>query len=89
MKKQKEFRFDKARRVTPEETEMYRKAIERKLGVKLPKRGRPPKTEEEKFIPISIRLHPDALDRVKKAAAREGVGYQTIINRILLKKKGA
>jgi len=89
MKKQKEFRFDKARRVTPEETEMFRKAIEKKLGVKLPKRGRPPKTEREKFIPISIRLHPDALDRVKKEAARQGVGYQTIINRMLMKKKGA
>ncbi len=89
MKKPKEFRFDKARKVTPEETEMFRKAIEKKLNVQLPKRGRPPKTEREKFIPISIRLHPEALARVKKEAARQGVGYQTVINRLLMKKKGA
>lgn len=88
MKKPKEFRFDKSRRVSPEETEMFRKAIEKKLGTKRPRRGRPPKSND-KFVPISIRLHPDALDRVKKEAARQGVGYQTIINRILLKKKGA
>ncbi len=84
MKKLKEFRFENARRVTPEETEQFRKAIEKKLGVKRMKRGRPPKGDD-KFVPISIRLHPLALARVKKEAKKQGVGYQTIINKILLK----
>jgi hypothetical protein len=85
MKKPKSFKFGKSRRVTPAESEQFRKAIEKKLSVSLPKRGRPPKGEE-KFVPISIRLHPLALARVKKEAKRLGVGYQTVINRILLKR---
>ena len=85
MKKPREFRFENARRVTPEETEKFRKAID-KLGIKRMKRGRPPKPADDKFIPISIRLHPLALARVKREAKKLGVGYQTIINRILLKK---
>jgi uncharacterized protein (DUF4415 family) len=89
MKKQKEFQFENARRVTPEETEIFRKAIEKKLGAKRPKRGRPPKTADDKFIPISIRLHPRALERVRKEAEKQGVGYQTVINKILMRKKGA
>ncbi len=86
MKKPKEFRFEKSRRVTPKETEMFRKAVEEKLGVERPSRGRPPKSSEAKFEPISIRLHPLALAWAKKEAKKRGVGYQTIINEILLKK---
>lgn len=86
MKKQKEFHFEKAKRVSPKETEMFRKAIEQKLGVKRPKRGRPPKAADSKFAPISIRLHPLALAWAKKEAKKRGVGYQTIINEILLEK---
>ena len=89
MKKQKEFRFENARRVTPQETEAFRKAIEDKLGEKRPKRGRPPKSPEAKFSPISIRLHPLALAWAKKEAKKRGVGYQTIINELLLEKAAA
>ncbi len=32
---------------------------------------------------ISIRLDPDVLQRLKKAAKRSGKGYQTLINEIL------
>jgi uncharacterized protein (DUF4415 family) len=88
MKKIKEFPFERARRISPEQVEAFRKAIEAKLGVKRPKRpgpGRPPKTED-KFQPVSIRLHPKALAWAKKEAKRRGVGYQTIINEVLLKK---
>jgi uncharacterized protein (DUF4415 family) len=85
MKKIKEFPFERARRSSPEQVEAFRKAIEAKLGVKRPRRGRPPKTED-KFKPVSIRLHPKALEWAKKEAKRRGVGYQTIINEVLLKK---
>ena len=86
MKKPREFHFENARRVTPRETESFRKAIEDKTGVPRAKRGRPAKTPEDKFEHISIRLHPTALAWAKKEAKRRGVGYQTIINEILLKK---
>jgi len=85
MKKVKEFPFELARRITPEEVRVFKKAIEDKLGVKRPDRGRPPK-KEDKFQPVSIRLHPKALAWAKKEAKRRGVGYQTIINEVLLKK---
>lgn len=89
MKKQREFHFEKSRRVTPRETEAFRKAIEEKLGVERLKRGRPPKSSAERFEPISIRLHPLALAWAKKEAKRRGVGYQTVINEILLEKAAA
>jgi uncharacterized protein (DUF4415 family) len=83
--KKKEFPFDSARRVTDSEVSTARKAIEHKLGVKRKSRGRPPK-EEGKFQPVSIRLHPKALEWAKKEAKRRGVGYQTVINEVLMKK---
>jgi len=85
MKKAKSFPFESARRVTPAETKAAREAIENKLGVKRPRRGRPPKSKD-KFQPVSIRLHPKALEWARKEAKRRGVGYQTIINEVLLKK---
>jgi uncharacterized protein (DUF4415 family) len=84
MKKENEFPFEKARRVTAAETEMARKAIEAATGVKRPKRGRPPKGEE-KFQPISIRLHPDVLAWARAEGRRRKIGYQTVINEVLLK----
>lgn len=89
MKKQKEFRFENARRITPKEVQTFRKAIEKKTGVARPLRGRPPKSDGEKFEPISIRLNPIALAWAKKEAKRRGVGYQTVINEILLEKAAA
>lgn len=72
------------RRITPEETEMFRKAIEKKLGVKRLPRGRPKKTTG-KYTPIAIRLHPKILQWAKREAKRRGIGYQTVINEELLK----
>lgn len=88
MKKIKDdFPFHLSRKVTSEEVEAARLGIEEKLGIKLPPRGRPPK-EEDKYIPVSIRLHPKALRWAKKEAKKRGVGYQTVINELLLKKAG-
>jgi hypothetical protein len=85
MKKVKEFPFKSARRITSSEVRAGRKAIEDQLGVARPKRGRPTKTEA-KYKPVSIRLHPKALEWAKREAKKRGVGYQTIINEALLKR---
>jgi hypothetical protein len=47
MKKQKEFRFENARRISLDETVKFEKAIEIKLKVKRAARGRPPKSSTE------------------------------------------
>ena len=86
MKSTKEFPFDKARRVTSSEVAKAKKAIEQVTGEPRPKRmGRPPKPSKEKFIPVSIRLHPRALSWLKKEAKKRLVPYQSIINEVLLK----
>lgn len=83
MKRIKEFDFKKSRPVTFKEVLMARKAIEKKLGVKRLKRGRPPKGLD-KYNPIQIRLHPQALQWAKFEAERRHIGYQTVINETLL-----
>lgn len=85
MKKAKEFPFESARRVTDREVREARKAIEQKIGTKRKSRGRPPKNGD-KYLPVSIRLHPKAAAWARKEAERRGVGYQTVINEVLLKK---
>lgn len=86
MKKANEFPFDKARRVTTKEVESARKAIEAKTGEARPKRGRPKKPATEKYRAVSIRLHPKVLAWAKKEAKKRGVGYQSVINEILLRQ---
>ena len=85
MPKTEEFPFELARKITNREVTSARKAIEKKLGVKRPPRGRHPKGDE-KFRPISIRLHPKILEWGQREARKLGIGYQTVINNILLKK---
>jgi uncharacterized protein (DUF4415 family) len=86
MKKESEFPFDRARRVTPQENEKFKQAISEQFGIKLRKRGRPTKDQEEKYEPISIRLHPKVLAWAKQQAKKRGIGYQTIINEVLLEQ---
>lgn len=86
MKNLNEFPFDKARRVTSQETAQARKAIEKKTGIKRKKRsGRPPKHPADRYLPVSIRLHPKIIEWAKKQAKKQGKKYQTIINEILLR----
>lgn len=87
MKKANEFPFEAARRVTKREVESARKAIEAKLGEKRPRRGRPPKGDE-KHRAVSIRLNPKVIEWAKKQARKRGIGYQTVINEVLLKATG-
>ena len=75
---------EKARRVTSEENQKFREAISQQFNIKLKKRGRPPKQEDEKYEPIYIRLHPKILAWAKQEAEKQGIGYQTVINETLL-----
>jgi uncharacterized protein (DUF4415 family) len=84
MNRAKQFPFDASRRVTPREVESARKAIEARLGKKRLRRGRPPKGKE-KARAVSIRLSPKVLSWAKKEGRRRGVGYQTVINEVLLR----
>ena len=83
MKKEKEFDFSRARRVTPQETAAFRKAIAETFHVKRPSRGRPPKGLD-KYRDVHIRLHPKALRWARAQAKQRGIGYQTVINDLLL-----
>lgn len=85
MNQESEFPFERARRVTPEESQAFRAAIAEQFGINLKKRGRPTK-EEEKYEPISIRLHPKVLAWAREEARKRGIGYQTVINEILLEQ---
>lgn len=86
MKNTRLFPFEKARRITTAEVNAARAAIERITGKKRPLRGRPPKEKSEKYRVISIRLHPRIVHWAKGEAKRKGLGYQTIINQVLLKR---
>jgi len=85
MKKIREFDFSKARRVTPVETEMFRRAYENTFGMKPPPRGRPPKGIE-KYQDVHIKLDPRILLWAKQQAKKQGIGYQTFLNEFLLKQ---
>jgi uncharacterized protein (DUF4415 family) len=86
MKNSKEFPFEKARRVSGKELTAARKAIEAKTGMACPPRGRPLKSEVGKYQPTSIRLHPKVITWARREARKRGVGYQAIINEVLLEK---
>ena len=88
MKNTKNFPFEKSRRITLRESLSAKKAIEKKTGVKRPKRGRPAKGLD-KYVPISVRLHPKVLSWAKKEAKKRGVGYQTVLNESLIKNLSA
>ena len=75
----------RARRLTPEETEAYRLAIEEKLGIPRPPRmGRPPKHPSEKFVPISWRTPPEIKEWLIAQAHNAGIGkYQKFLSILL------
>ena len=74
--------FKRARRVTPAQVEAGRKAIEAKLGVKRPRRGRP-SMGSMRARDIHLRIPPEVLERLRVKANKYGIGYQTLINKIL------
>jgi uncharacterized protein (DUF4415 family) len=82
MKKESKFPFERARRVTTEENQKFREAISEQFGLKL--RERALRNEDEPYELISIQLHPKVIAWVKEEAQKRGVGYQVVINEILL-----
>lgn len=84
MSNTKEFPFNKARRITAKETRSASRAIEKITKQPRASRGRPAKKQHEKFMAVSIRLHPKIIAWAKKNAHRQGIGYQTVINDFLL-----
>jgi uncharacterized protein (DUF4415 family) len=88
MKMPDSFPFERARRVTSDEVELARKAIEERTGVRRRPRGRPPKPDTERYRATSIRLHPKVMAWARREARRRRVGYQTVINEALLEKAG-
>ena len=70
--------FKRAHRVTPEEHRRFNKAVQNFRS-----RGRPKKISG-KYLPVTIRLHPDVLQWAKTEAKKRGLGYQTLINQTLL-----
>jgi hypothetical protein len=48
--------------------------------------GRKPKQEGTLYVPVSMRLHPKAFEWAKAEAQKRGIGYQSLINEILLEQ---
>jgi uncharacterized protein (DUF4415 family) len=88
MKNSKEFPFDKTRRISRGQLVAARKAIELKSGLPRLPRGRPAKLKQDKYQRTSIRLHPKVMAWARKEARKRGLGYQTIINEVLLERAG-
>jgi uncharacterized DUF497 family protein/predicted DNA binding CopG/RHH family protein len=73
------------RRVTPEEHARFQDAYVNTFGKEPPRRGRPRKSLSHKYRDIHLKLHPKALGWAQSEAKRRGIGYQTLINEILLR----
>nr|WP_275974140.1 BrnA antitoxin family protein [Argonema galeatum] len=86
MKKESDFPFERARRVTSEESKKFREAISEQFGMKLRKRDLPAKNEDEKYELISLKLHPKVLAWAMEESKKRGIGYQTVINEVLLER---
>jgi|NOAtaT_7_FD_contig_71_2165182_length_418_multi_3_in_0_out_0_2 hypothetical protein len=63
--------------------EAEKQAVRRKRA---PGGGRKPKQEGTLYVPISMRLHPKAFEWAKAEAQKRGIGYQSLINEILLEQ---
>ena len=70
------------RKVTNEEHKAFKKAIEKKLDVKL---GRPFMDPKFKKKNVTLKLNPVLIEKLKKKAKKSGKPYQTLINEILEK----
>jgi uncharacterized protein (DUF4415 family) len=86
MKKESDFPFERARRVTPEESQKFRSVISEQFGIKLRERDLPVKNEEEQYELISLKLHPKVLAWAIEESKKRGIGYQTVINEVLLER---
>ena len=85
MSQEPEFLFDRARRVTPEEHQRFKAAIEQQLDVKL--RDCPSVAQSgEHYECVVLQLHPKILSWAKAEAEKQGIAYQAVINAVLLQQ---
>lgn len=84
----KAFPFERSRKIKAPERRLFRRAYKNTFGEKPPKRGRPPKGPE-KYQDVHIKLHPKALRWARTQARQRGIGYQTLINELLLHEAGS
>ena len=75
------FGLTKAKKISSTKRKKLIQAAETKIGRSL-------KLKQEKYKPISLKLHPDVYSWAKKVARKKGIGYQTFINETLLEVKG-
>jgi predicted DNA binding CopG/RHH family protein len=87
MSQEPEFPFDRSRRVTPEEHQRFKAAIEQQLGVKLRDRTIVAQPEES-YESVVLQLHPKVLSWAKAEAEKQGIAYQAVINAVLLQQVG-
>jgi uncharacterized protein (DUF4415 family) len=73
------FPFERARRVTPEESQKFRETISEQFGMKLRKRGRSAKNEDEKYELISLRLNPKVLAWAKEEARKRALAIKHLL----------
>jgi uncharacterized protein (DUF4415 family) len=85
MSQETEFPFDLARRVTPEEHQRFKAAIEQQLGLKLRDRTTAAPVDET-YESVILKLHPKVLSWAKAEAEKQGVAYQAVINAVLLQQ---
>lgn len=69
------------KRISAKKHKELKKAAESTLK----KLGRPPKPENEKYVPVYIKIDPIVLNLIKDKARKKGVPYQTLINELLKK----
>jgi len=81
-----DFPFEKSRRITAREAEEARRAIAERTGRPRRSRGRPPKDPARRYVRTTIRLHPKVVAWARSEAHRRGIGYQSVINEVLLEK---
>jgi predicted DNA binding CopG/RHH family protein len=77
--------FKHGRRLTSQERATFGKAYRNTFHKEPPHFGRPFKYMEAKLVPVSIRLHPTILTWAREQAHKEHIGYQSFLNRLLLK----
>ena len=88
MKREDKFPFERARKAKPAEITAFRKAYENTFGETPPRRGRPPKGAN-RYRDVHIKLHPKALQWARDTAKSRAIGYQTLINEVLLSHAGS
>lgn len=75
-----EFPFAKARRITPEEVNQAKTAIQKQFGDEYIVRSK-----DDDYELISLKINPKIIAWAKNEAEKQGINYQVFLNNELLK----